>query len=111
MQVRCPHCENDFEVDVEVELPAETKLRWAITPMPGQMLSASTVGGSLTALHKLLAAAGRTLGARTETLVEGMSIQEDGALVFDLRVLNAPKGLGAAIAALPEQSTETCSRK
>ena len=44
------------------------------------------------------------MGARTETLIEGMSIQ-DGALVFDLRVLNAPKGLGAAIADLPSKST------
>ena len=93
----CPHCAQEFHVEAEARLPPETKLRFSITPRPGEMVSASTVGGTMTEMQKLLAAVGRSMGAKTVTLVEGLSTGEDGALHIDLRVLNAPKGFAEAV--------------
>jgi hypothetical protein len=99
VEIKCPHCSGDIHIEAGLRLPPETSVRWAITPKPGEMLSADTVGGTLTDVRKLFRSLGRELGVTTETLVEKIEMNGE-TIVFHLRVINAPKEVRQRIAAL-----------
>lgn len=92
----CPHCGGAIVIGEAAKAPPETVMQLVLRPKAGQMLSAETVGGTLTALEKLLRATGKQLGAKTFTAVQGVTVN-DGEVVFDLRIVNAPPGLGKAV--------------
>lgn len=81
-------------VGVAVEVPKEQRIKYKVTPMPGGIMSASSIGGQLRALARLLEweAKDDEPKGKLGTFILGAYTHEDGTIEFDLMV--APKTLG-----------------
>lgn len=91
--VKCPKCET--ELAVLALIPDEQRFTLNIQG-EGGMLSAETVGGTLTGIRKLMQLSAKRDGVNVEVMIEKIA-QEDGKLSVDFVVLNKkrtspPKG-------------------
>lgn len=71
-------------VNVAWEWPESQTLSYKITPLPGNLMAAASVGRQLTAIAKLLEATED--GLRWKTLLRGIYTGADGTITFDLAI-------------------------
>jgi len=69
------------------DLKDKSRIRWCITPMEGEMMTADVVGGTLHSLDKLLKATMKGTGAPVTVLVESIATDDTGTITFTLLVL------------------------
>lgn len=72
----CPHCSKKLGLEVTSKLMNESRVSFVMTPHPGELLQAKTVGGSIAEIAKIMIANDRDLGCRTTVLVEGISCKD-----------------------------------
>lgn len=68
LTIKCPHCEKAVRVEKQA-IFKENTLTLRISLTPGHRLQASTLGGMLTDMDKLLKAGAKQLGVKLEVLV------------------------------------------
>ncbi|WP_130229318.1 hypothetical protein [Bradyrhizobium sp. Leo121] len=73
-------------------------MSFTIHPNPGELLSARTVGDSITNMEKLLAAVGKEMGVKTNVLVGGLEWNE-GCVKVDMIVARHEPGIKKRAAA------------
>lgn len=68
--MKCPKCET--EISATYVVPKEQEFRYSITLKEGQesMLHAETLGGSISAMRKLLCAVARQAGQEVEVFIK-----------------------------------------
>jgi len=82
----CPHCHEPLTFETVVEIKNQSRIKFSISPNPGELMTAKTIGGSLTNLESLLKEIGRGLKAPTEIMVEKIDTDEAGTIVFHLLI-------------------------
>jgi hypothetical protein len=84
----CKGCGADLpKLELVARATKESTVRWKISPHPGELIDAGTVGGSLEAMARLLTAVGRDAKVPTVVLVKSVSSGDDGSIEFDLVVM------------------------
>lgn len=81
----CPKCGEALPFTLVAKFKERSRVRWRIVPAPGELLSATTVGGSIEAMADLLQSVGEDIGIPTEVLMESCSTDENG--VVDVHLL------------------------
>lgn len=71
------------------KLGDKQRMTYRITPMPGALLPAGSLGGQLSALADLFRALGRQDGLNLKTLVSDISMDDDGSINFELYIIPA----------------------
>jgi hypothetical protein len=56
-------------------------MTFEVSPAPGELLNAATVGGSIEGIAKLLCAVGDEMGVKTQVLVENITFASGGMKV------------------------------
>ena len=71
------------------EIPADQRFSFKITPLPGRLLDATLIGGSIRALSRLHAALGADLDPpqKCKTYILGAAVEDDGSFRIDFTVL------------------------
>lgn len=92
--ITCPSCQAEISLVSMVRIEDESSVRFRISPKPGSLLTAATVGGMLSQLARINDIASRSMGLRCETLVRGAATDEHGEVTFDLLLMNAPTKRG-----------------
>lgn len=87
MKFICPNCAHEAELEECSKLDAENSVHFKLYPKPGSLMTAKTVGGTLSALEGLLRALAKEHNMKADVLVESVST-ENGAIDFALRILN-----------------------
>jgi len=87
----CPKCNEPLVIDLVVEATKEQRFTYTVHPMPGMRMTAQLIGGQLKALGDLMDATGKHLGQRTVTMVDRISMHENGSIEFNLFIAAAPK--------------------
>jgi hypothetical protein len=90
--VKCPHCGEPLGFQMTTKLMSDSRMSFVIHPNEGELLSARTVGDSISSMEKLLVAVGKDLGVKTNVLVEGLQ-WTDGAVKVDMLVARHEPGL------------------
>lgn len=85
--MKCPKC--DCDLSVTAIIPAEQRFRLKIAG-EGPLLSAETVGGTISGIRKLMQLTAKQGAVRVEVFVEKIQ-QHDGELLVDFVVLNKPR--------------------
>lgn len=81
--MKCPSCKSEIAANYVADLTKDSRFSMVLSPKPGELMQAQTVGGMLVDMDKLFAAINKESGVKTILLVEGISQREDGALTFD----------------------------
>jgi hypothetical protein len=84
-EMHCPQCNAAVPFELVARFANQSRIAIKLTPAPGEYMQASTIGGSLTQMQKLLEASGRHLGIPTVVCVE--SIKDDGNGTFEFGLL------------------------
>ena len=66
--MKCPKCET--EISAVYSIPKEQEFRYSITMKEDNLLHAETLGGSITAMRKLLCAIAKQTGQEVEVFVK-----------------------------------------
>ena len=82
----CPNCAHEFDMAFVAKMGEQSVLHWRLTPAPGELLDAKTIGDSLTKIRDLLKSFGRDAGVPTEVLVKSATTLEDGTIDIELLV-------------------------
>ena len=90
--ISCPHCNEPLGLNIVNRLTAQSRVKFAISPKDGQLLSAKTVGGTLEQMEKLLVSMGKDMGVRTSVSVESVECDK-GAVTFNLLIGRLEKGV------------------
>jgi len=88
-EFRCQACGHEANLEWVASFEAEHRLSFKLSPHPGALLQAKTIGGTLSALAGLMKSATKPFGIVSEVLVEGVEVV-DGAVTFHLLVTNNP---------------------
>lgn len=74
-------------------VPDDQRIKYKVTPLPGQVMSLETIGGQMVALAKLLKASAREADPTTKwgSFILGIETFATGEIEFE--VLIAPKGV------------------
>lgn len=91
--IKCPHCEKEFGLNVKAVRNAQTVLSFVITPEPGHMLSAGSIGGMLSAFERLMNVMSKDMGGHCLTMIKGMAVEASGALKFDFLIVTNESAL------------------
>lgn len=83
--VECPNCATAIPFSLVAKFANKSRLQFRLTPAPGELLQASTLGGALTNMQKMLEATGKHMSIPTVVLVE--KIEDDGAGAFNVTLL------------------------
>lgn len=70
--LKCPHCQKEIGIELTTRLMSNSRMSFTIHPHEGELLSARTVGDSISNMEKLLNAVGKELGAKTAVMIEGL---------------------------------------
>lgn len=89
---KCPHCGEPLSFQVTTQLMSDSRMSFVLHPNKGELLSARTVGDSITNMEKLLVAVGKDLGVKTTVLVEGLQ-WTDGSVKVDMIVARHVPGI------------------
>lgn len=84
--VACPHCGKKLDFDVIATFQTRSRVKFSMSPAPGELFTAGTVGGLIDAAATLLKSVGRDTGVPTEVLVEKCVMAEDGRLDVDFLI-------------------------
>lgn len=70
-------------------IPADQRFSFRVTPLPGRLLDASTIGKSITALAAFHAALGNDIDPKVKwkTCILGAELEQDGSFRLDVTVL------------------------
>jgi hypothetical protein len=68
-------------------IPKDQRFTWKISPQPGRLLFADTVGGTLIALKDIFKSVGDELGEPQVVSILDAKFDEDGGLSIDLVVM------------------------
>lgn len=90
--IKCPHCGEPIGFQMTTKLMSDSRMSFVIHPNKGELLSARTVGDSISNMEKLLAAVGKELGVKTNVLVEGLE-WTDGSVKIDFIVARHEPGI------------------
>lgn len=71
------------------KLGGKQRMQYRITPMPGALLPAGSLGGQLSALADLFQALGKQDGLNLKTLVSDIHMEHDGSISFELYIIPA----------------------
>lgn len=82
---KCPHCQEPISVGMVAELTAESRFKFVLTPELGALLSAKTVGGTISEMEKLIVGEAKRDGFRAKLLVEKITAI-DGEIVIEFLV-------------------------
>ncbi len=79
------------KIGLAFSVPDEQRIKYKVTPLPGQVMSLEAIGGQMVALAKLLKANAKEAdpGTKWNTFILGISTFESGEIEFE--VLIAPK--------------------
>ena len=88
--IKCPHCGELLGLQLTTRLMSESRVSFVIEPHKGELLSARTVGDTITNMEKLLVSIGKDMGAKTAVLVEGLHWAEGTVKVDLLLTRHAP---------------------
>lgn len=91
-KVICPKCGEPLSFQMTTELMSDSRMSFVIHPHKGELLSARTVGDSISNTEKLLVAVGKELGVKTNVMVEGLT-WTDGSVKVDLIVARHEPGI------------------
>lgn len=90
--VKCPSCGEPIGFKLTTKLMSDSRMSFVIHPNKGELLSARTVGDSISNMEKLLIAVGKDLGVKTQVLIEGLE-WTDGSVKIDMIVARHEPGL------------------
>lgn len=76
----CPKCGEALPFVLVTKFRERSRVTWRLVPAPGELLSATTIGGSIEQMGHLLQSVGEDIGIPTEVLVEKCSTDETGAV-------------------------------
>ena len=85
-ELECPHCSTKIPFGLVAKFADKSRFAFKMTPAPGELMQAATIGGALTNMQKLLEATGKHVGIPTIVLVE--KIEDDGAGGFTITMLS-----------------------
>lgn len=82
------------QVAIGFTVPDDQRIRYTVTPLDGQLMSAESIGGQLVELSKLLRAVGKDDDPKIRWMVAILNIETlaSGEITFDL--ILAPKMKG-----------------
>lgn len=83
--ILCQNCGEPLHFEAVSEIMNRSKMSMVIEPHEGELLSAETVGGTLTQMSKLLKAMGKDLGHSVNVCVSGLNF-DAGKIRFDVVV-------------------------
>jgi hypothetical protein len=89
--VACPHCSHALSAEVVAQVSNQSIVSMRLCPSPGELMQASTIGGSISSFGQLMEAAGRELRAPTVSLVKSITSDEDGSVTITLLVARGPE--------------------
>lgn len=92
--IACPSCGEQFTIDAQAILPAQTDLTVSLTITPGQLCMAKTVAGVIENFAALQTAVGEQLGVETDVFIAGLSYEND-RIDMTFRIANAAKDVVA----------------
>lgn len=76
----CPKCGEPLPFVLVTKFKERSRVTWRLVPAPGELLSATTIGGSIEQMGRLLQSVGEDIGIPTEVLVESCSTDASGAV-------------------------------
>jgi hypothetical protein len=78
-----------MERTATAEIPTDQRFSFRVTPLPGRLLDASTIGGCMVQLAKLHAALGKDIDPNVKwgTYILGAELEADGSFRLDVTVL------------------------
>ena len=91
-EVKCPKCGEPLSYQMAAQLMSDSRMSFVIHPHKGELLSARTVGDSISNMEKLLVAVGKELGVKTNVMVEGLT-WADGSVTVDIIVARHEPGI------------------
>lgn len=106
--IGCPKCKEKFAVVASARRQAETVLTYELTLEPGHMVSASTVGESISAFERLMKVMSKDMGGTCLTLIKDMSLK-DNKIRFDFLIVTNESALYEKNA--PKRATRSNTRK
>lgn len=89
---KCPKCGEPLSFQMTTKLMSDSRMSFVIHPNKGELLSARTVGDSITNMEKILVAVGKELGVKTNVMVEGLE-WTDGSVKIDMIVARHEPGI------------------
>ena len=90
---KCPHCDKPLGLELVSRSMDESRLVLALSPHPGEHLSARHVGGMLREMDALLVAIGRDLGHQTHVAIDRITTAQDGTISAHLIVSRHESGV------------------
>jgi hypothetical protein len=88
---KCPQCNYEFDVHAVAKMREESVLHFRMSPAPGELLDARTIGDTLSQVRNLLKSFGKDAGVPTDVLVKSATTLEDGTVDFELIVVRFEK--------------------
>lgn len=83
MGANCPKCGVEFSPEFVIDATKDSRMSLRLSPGENGMMMADTVGGSIQATAKLIAASGRAYGHKAVLMIESIEKEPDGSLRFD----------------------------
>lgn len=91
-QAKCPKCGEPLSFQMTTKLMSDSRVTFQIQPHKGELLSARTVGDTITNMEKLLVSIGKDMGVKTNVMVEGLQ-WNDGSVKVDLIIARHEPGV------------------
>lgn len=88
---KCLNCGAPFDLAVYTKAENESRVRFTLTPSPGENFALKNFGGALTALDQTFAAVGKDLGVPTVTILEKIEHHADGTIEAHLIITRGDK--------------------
>lgn len=92
MEAKCPKCGEPLSFQMTTKLMSDSRMSFVIHPNKGELLSARTVGDSISNMEKILVSVGKELGVKTNVMVEGLE-WTDGSVKIDMIVARHMPGI------------------
>jgi hypothetical protein len=103
---KCPKCGEPLSFQMTTQLMSDSRMSFVIHPNKGELLSARTVGDSISSMEKLLVAVGKDLGVKTNVMVEGLE-WTDGSVKIDMIIARHEPGIKKRSSRLPSDQRGT----
>jgi hypothetical protein len=76
----CLKCGAPQNAEMVARLAERSEMTFTLKPMPGEFMSAKSVGGSMEGVAELLRLSGKAVNVPTEVLVKSILTDEDGTI-------------------------------
>ena len=89
--VNCPHCGESIGAELTAKLRSHSEVTLRLTPMPGEYMTAKTIGQKLTAMEGIFDAAAKAVDPdmRAVCLLRSLTTDADGTISATMMIARA----------------------